>query len=73
MTMPTTAVPSAIIYPYIRTSGYVYLHIPRRLTTECQVTSGVRFIAFVKDNKIVIEQEGKIVIEQIKEDKENAA
>lgn len=54
---------AAIIYPYFRTSGYVYLHIPRRLTKECNVTSGVRFIAFVEDSKVIIEQEGKKIKE----------
>ena len=61
----TTEAPIAIIYPYFRTSGYVYLHIPKRLTIECEVTSGTRFVAFSKD--------GKVILEQIKEDKENAA
>jgi len=54
--------PIAVIYPYFRTSGYVYLHIPRRLTTQCGITSGVRFVAFIKD--------GKVILEQIKEDKD---
>ena len=51
--------PVAIIQPYFRMSGYAYLHIPARLVKECSVTPKVRFIVFVKDGKIVIEQEGK--------------
>lgn len=53
--------PSAIIYPYFRGSGYPALNIPKRITNECNITSGVRFLAYVRD--------GKLVIEQIKEDK----
>jgi len=61
----TTQAPCAIIYPYFRTSGYVYLHVPRRLTRECGISSGTRFLAFIKDGKVVIEQEIK--------EKENAS
>jgi len=49
--------PSAIIYPYFRTNGYIYLHIPKRITAECAITSGVCFAAFTKDSKLTIEQQ----------------
>lgn len=48
--------PVAVIQPYFRMSGYAYLHIPAKLVKECSVIPGVRFIVFVKDAKIVIEQ-----------------
>jgi len=51
--------PSAVIYPNFRGSGYIYFHLPIRLTRQCGITSGARFLAFVRDGKIVIEQEGK--------------
>ena len=50
---------TTIVYPYYRDNGYVYLHIPTRLIKQCGITSGVRFVAFAKNNKAVLEQEEK--------------
>ena len=58
-------VPSAVIYPYFRMSGYAYLHIPIRLAKECGIASGLpsaSFVAYIRD--------GRLIIEQIKEDKD---
>ena len=49
-------VPSAIICAYSRSSGYIYLHIPKRLTRECGITSGARFAASVRGEKLIVEQ-----------------
>ena len=54
-------VPSAVICSYFRDPGYVYLHVPKRLTRECGITSGSRFAAFVGEGK-------KLILEQIKEE-----
>lgn len=45
-----------VIYSYYRAPGYIYLHLPIRLTKECGITSGSRFAVFKKDGKLVIEQ-----------------
>jgi hypothetical protein len=52
-----------IIHPYFRTSGYAHIHVPSRLARECGIIPGnkITFIACVKD--------GRLIIEQIKEDK----
>ncbi len=53
--------PLAIIYPYMRAPGYIYLHLPIRVTRECQITSGTPFHVIVKENRIIIEQSPKEV------------
>jgi hypothetical protein len=57
------AAASVVIHPYFRTSGYAHIHIPARLARECEIISGnnVSFIARASD--------GKLIIEQVKEDK----
>ena len=48
-----------VIHPYFRTSGYAHIHIPSRLAKECGIlptNSPATFIAYVKDEKLVIEQ-----------------
>lgn len=50
--------PAFLIYSYTREKGYVYLHVPMRFARECGVNSGCRFLGFVRDGKILIEQEG---------------
>jgi len=50
-------VPNAIIQPTFRVSGYVWLNVPIKLVRECQITPGVRVFAYVRDGKVVIEQE----------------
>jgi len=47
---------AAVIYSYYRIPGYIYLHLPMRLTKECGITSGSRFNIFIKDEKLIIEQ-----------------
>lgn len=56
VTITTMEMPTTIIYPYCRNEGYVYLHLPKRLTDKYGVTSGVSFAVFIKNGKIVIEQ-----------------
>ncbi len=55
--MQNVVMPLSIIRPYFRVSGYVYLHVPTRFATQCNVNPGVTFALFVKDGKIVIEQQ----------------
>jgi hypothetical protein len=58
--------PAFIIYSYTRDGNYFYLHIPKRVAERCNLTSGCRFIGFIRENKLVIEQE------YIQEVKDNA-
>jgi len=52
---------ACIIYSYIQNRNYVYLHIPQRLVRECGLTSGGRFLALVRNGRLVLEQEKKEV------------
>jgi len=47
---------AAVIYSYYRDPGYIYLHLPMRLTKECGIISGSRFNIFINDEKLIIEQ-----------------
>lgn len=49
--------PSTIIYSYTKDKGYTYLNIPIRLVKQCAIVSGQRFLSFVRNGKLVIEQE----------------
>ncbi|MBA7711056.1 hypothetical protein ES703_120008 [subsurface metagenome] len=53
------------IQAYGTLSGYIYLHLPQYLCKQFAISPSTSFSVTYKD--------GKIVIEQIKEDKENAA
>lgn len=52
-----TETPAVIIYSYMREGNYVYLHVPLRLVRECGIASGARFLGFVREGKLIIEQE----------------
>ena len=49
--------PDVITISYMRDGGHVYVHVPKRLVRQCAIISGQRFLWFVKDGKVVMEQE----------------
>jgi hypothetical protein len=49
--------PAFIICSYTRDGNHFYLHIPKRSAEQCNLTSGCRFLGFIRENKLVIEQE----------------
>lgn len=51
-----TETPVCIIYSYVNNQGYVYLHIPQRIVKECGITSGARFLTFIRDGRLILEQ-----------------
>lgn len=57
VTIVVAEAPAVIIYSYMRDGNYVYLHVPTRLVKECGIASGARFWGFVRDGKLVIEQQ----------------
>lgn len=56
--------PNAIIYSYAKDRGYTYLNIPVRLVKQCAIVSGQRFLGFVRNGRLVIEQE-KILEQEV--------
>lgn len=60
--------PACIIFSYMQSERYVYFHIPARVAKECGVVSGARFIGFVRNGRLVLEQEThRAVVGDLKE------
>lgn len=60
-----TEVQLGSIQAYGTLSGYIYLHLPQYLCKQFGISPSTSFSVTYRD--------GKVILEQIKEDKENAA
>jgi len=62
MSQTTVEIPLGTIKPYGSLSGYVYLHFPQYLVKQFGLSPSISFAVTYKD--------GRIILEQIKEDKD---
>lgn len=60
----TAEIPLGTIETYGTLSGYIYLHISQHLCKQFGIQPKTVFIAYYSDGKLVLKQDGKIILEQ---------